>query len=117
LYLVGRSREMIKSGAHRISPREIEDLISSIDGVSEVAVIGIADDILGQVIKACVIAETGSETLRKTIQRHCREHLAAYKVPKHVEFYLEFPRTASGKIQKHLLASEATNSASPTRKR
>jgi acyl-CoA synthetase (AMP-forming)/AMP-acid ligase II len=117
LYLVGRSREMIKSGAHRISPREIEDLISSIDGVSEVAVIGIANDILGQVIKACVIAETGSETLRKTIQRHCREHLAAYKVPKHVEFYLEFPRTASGKIQKHLLASEATNSASPTRKR
>ncbi len=102
LFLVGRSKEMIKSGAHRISPREIEEVIAAIPGVSDVAVIGVEDELLGQTIKACVIAGD-DETLRRLILRTCRENLPLYKMPKAVEFYREFPRTASGKIQKHLI--------------
>ena len=103
LFLVGRNREMIKTGAHRVSPREIEEVIAGIEGVDEVAVIGIEDDIMGQVVKACVIADPAGDTLRKEIQRSCRQRLALYKVPKEVAFYEDFPRTASGKIKKHLI--------------
>lgn len=104
LYLVGRNKEMIKTGAHRVSPREIEELIASVDGVEEVAVIGVADDVMGQVIKACVVASDGDqEELRRKILRLCREQLAIYKMPKAVEFHESFPKTASGKIQKHLI--------------
>jgi len=102
LFLVGRSKEMIKSGAHRISPREIEEVIAAVPGVGEVAVIGVDDELLGQTIKACVIGEE-DDALRRTILRTCRERLPLYKMPKAVEFYREFPRTASGKIQKHLI--------------
>ncbi len=101
LFLVGRNKEMIKSGAHRISPREIEEVIATVTG-GEVAVIGIEDELLGQAIKACVIGNE-DETLRRLILRTCRETLPLYKMPKAVEFYGEFPRTASGKIQKHLI--------------
>jgi len=108
-FLVGRNKEMIKTGAHRVSPREIEELVASVDGVAEVAVIGMADDVMGQVIKACVVAVDGNhealylEELRKKILRLCREQLAIYKMPKAVAFYQSFPKTASGKIQKHLI--------------
>lgn len=94
---------MIKSGAHRISPREIEEVVAAVEGVNEVAVIGIDDDILGQVVKACVIASGADDGLRKQIQRHCRQRLAPYKIPREIVFIEDFPRTASGKIRKHLL--------------
>jgi acyl-CoA synthetase (AMP-forming)/AMP-acid ligase II len=103
LFLTGRSREIIKTGAHRVSPGEIEDIIAEIDGVNDVAVIGIEDDIMGQVIKACVIARRGDDSLRKDIQRRCKQRLAPYKIPRDITFYPVFPCTASGKIQKHLL--------------
>jgi len=103
LYLVGRNKEMIKTGAHRISPLEIEELISQVPGVTEVAVVGIDDEIMGQVIKACIVADEESGTLLKSVQRLCREKFPLYKVPKEVVFFPELPRTASGKIKKYLL--------------
>lgn len=102
LFLIGRSKEMIKSGAHRISPREIEEIIAAVPGVNDVAVIGVEDELLGQTIQACVIANE-DETLRRLILRTCRDNLPLYKMPKTIAFYKEFPRTASGKIQKHLI--------------
>lgn len=103
LFLVGRSREMIKSGAHRIAPREIEELLLDFPGVEDVAVIAAPDDLLGQVVKACVIASDDDSAFKMKIMKYCREHLANYKVPKQLDFYQEFPRTSSGKIQKHLI--------------
>lgn len=107
-FLVGRNKEMIKTGAHRVSPREIEELIATVPGVEDVAVVGTPDDVMGQLIKACVIAkgDTSPEQqadIKRQIQRLCKEQLAMYKIPKSVEFYSEFPRTSSGKVQKHLL--------------
>jgi acyl-CoA synthetase (AMP-forming)/AMP-acid ligase II len=103
LFLVGRSREMIKSGAHRISPPEIEEVIRAIEGVRDVAVVGVEDEILGQVIKACVVPVAESDDLKRSIRRVCRERLPAFKIPKVIEFRPELPRTDSGKVQKHLL--------------
>ena len=104
LYLRGRTRGMIKSGAYRIAPAEIEEVIRDIPGVDEVAVIGVEDELLGEVVKACVVSRSGEDRiLRQRIQHACRERLARFKVPKVVQFYDALPRTGSGKVRKHLL--------------
>lgn len=104
LYLEGRRNDMIKTGAHRVHPREIEEVIAQIEGVAEVAVIGVDDEVLGQVIKAVIRTEPGSSVDAMRLKGHCRNRLASYKIPKYVEFVQELPKTASGKIQRYLLA-------------
>jgi acyl-CoA synthetase (AMP-forming)/AMP-acid ligase II len=103
LFLRGRTREMIKSGAHRISPAEIEEVIRDMVGVDDVAVVGVDDEVLGQAIKACVISRQEGDQLKRAIQKNCRDRLPLFKVPKVIEFRAEFPRTGSGKVRKHLL--------------
>jgi acyl-CoA synthetase (AMP-forming)/AMP-acid ligase II len=103
LFLSGRSREMIKSGAHRIAPAEIEEVIRRVPGVSDVAVTGVDDEVLGEAVKAWVIARAPSERMKREIRRACQVELARFKVPKVVEFRDEFPRTSSGKVRKHQL--------------
>lgn len=106
LYIHGRAVEMIKVGAFRVSPSEVEEALAAIDGVEEVAVTGIPDDMLGQAIKAVIIPRPGAQLQALAIKAHCREHLAAYKIPKIVEFAAALPRTSSGKVQRHKLAEE-----------
>lgn len=103
LFLVGRSSDFIKTGAHRVSPQEIEEAIMELPEVTECAVIGTPDDILGEVIKACVVLSDHSTLSALAIQAHCRQRLAAYKVPKAIEFMGHLPKTASGKVQRFLL--------------
>jgi acyl-CoA synthetase (AMP-forming)/AMP-acid ligase II len=103
LYIDGRSSDMIKSGANRISPKEIEEVIQELEDVHEVAVIGSPDELLGEVIKAYVVPKQGSDLTQRTIQHHCKSNLAIYKIPKSIEFIEELPKTASGKIKKFLL--------------
>jgi len=100
LYIVGRESEMIKSGAHRISPLEIEEVIMQCEGVEEVAVIGKADEILGQIIKAFVVLKPDSKIEKRLIQQHCKKNLAIFKLPKLIEFISVLPRTPSGKIKR-----------------
>lgn len=103
IYIVGRSSEMIKTGAHRVNPAEIEEVILELDGVEEAVAIGVEDELLGQVIKVLIVpAASGAPDLR-TIQAHCRNNMANFKIPKFIEFVSEIPKTASGKIQRHLL--------------
>lgn len=103
LYIDGRSSDMIKSGANRISPKEIEEVIQELEEVQEVAVTGCPDELLGETIKAHVVPKQGSELDQRVILRHCRSNLAIYKIPKSIEFIEELPKTASGKIKKFLL--------------
>lgn len=102
-YIHGRSSDMIKTGAHRISPQEIEEAILELEGVAEAAVVGVADEILGEVIKAVIVPRAGHTLEPRTVQAHCHRRLALYKVPKLVEFVHELPKTASGKIKRFLL--------------
>ena len=103
LYIVGRASDMIKSGAHRISPKDIEEVVLEVDGVAEVVAVGVPDELLGQVIKLIVVKRPGTELDAKAIQRHCKQNLAAYKIPRLIEFAETIPRTSSGKVQRFKL--------------
>ena len=105
LYIISRRSDMIKSGAHRISPKEIEGVILEMPEVHEVAVFGIDDDILGAAIKAAIVLRDGLKMEVKRVQRHCSKKLAPFKIPKEVEFVRELQKTSSGKVRKHLLVS------------
>jgi acyl-CoA synthetase (AMP-forming)/AMP-acid ligase II len=103
LYVDGRSSDMIKVGANRISPKEIEEVIAHLVDVEEVAVVGMPDELLGQVIKAIIVPVSDRTLNKKTIQAHCRKNLSTYKIPKIIEFTNELPKTASGKVKRYLL--------------
>ena len=104
LYIDGRAVEMIKVGAFRVSPQEVEEVLATFPGVQEVAVTGVADPVLGQAIKAVIVLREGVPADLMGVKAHCRQHLANYKVPKVVEFAAALPRTASGKVQRFKLA-------------
>jgi acyl-CoA synthetase (AMP-forming)/AMP-acid ligase II len=103
LFIVGRSSEMIKSGAHRISPRDIEEVILELEGVEEVAVVGVDDELLGQAVKAVIVTSPGYNIDKKQVMHHCKTSLANYKLPKYVDFADDIPRTASGKVRRFML--------------
>ena len=86
-------------------PAEIERVIHQMPQVHEVAVIGVADEIWGEVGKAFIVFDSRkAESLsQEEVLIHCRHHLAKYKVPKYVEFIAELPKTDSGKILKRKL--------------
>lgn len=104
IYLQGRRSDMIKSGANRISPLEIEEVIQQLPGIEEVAVVGVPDELLGQVIAAFVVMKPDHAFDIKQIKKHCLDNLASYKIPKQVIQMDALPKTASGKIRKHMLA-------------
>jgi long-chain acyl-CoA synthetase len=107
LYVVGRKREMIKSGAHRISPKEIEEALVEHPSVHEAAVVGVPDEILGDAIVAFVTPRPGSAVEPPAVLEWCRERLPAYKVPTAIRILREFPRNTSGKIDKLALRRES----------
>jgi len=102
LFLVGRNNDMIKVGAHRINPLEIEEVIKTIDSVIECAVVGCDDDILGQRLKVLVVGEKSKQQMLE-IKRACKEQLPPFKIPRDIEYLTELPKTASGKIKRFLL--------------
>ena len=118
LYIVGRESEMIKSGAHRISPREIEDVIEAMDGVRECAVVGVPDEQLGQAILAVVAPRDGHEIERQRLMRTCLEELPRYKLPAHVLAVPALPRTPAGKVARTELLElwrQSSSGAAPVR--
>ncbi|PZO55661.1 MAG: acid--CoA ligase [Alphaproteobacteria bacterium] len=104
-YVAGRIKEMYISGAENVYPAEIENALARHPSVLEAAIIGVADEKWGEVGHAFVMLRpnTAPITVAEVIQ-FCRANLAGYKIPKHVTFVDEFPRTPAGKIRKHLLA-------------
>lgn len=107
IYIVSRRSDIIKSGSHRIHPMEIEEALAEHAAVHEAAVIGVEDEILGEALKALVVLKTGSVCSRKNLLAHCRALLPSYKVPHHVEFIPELPKTSSGKVKRALLKAPA----------
>ncbi|HYW04931.1 MAG TPA: AMP-binding protein [Gammaproteobacteria bacterium] len=104
LYLRGRRSQLIKVGAQRVSPEEVEEVLARLPYVAEAAVIGIADKVLGQVVGAVIVPRPGAAVEPREVQRHCLEHLARHKVPRYVRVAAALPRTASGKLRRHVLA-------------
>lgn len=105
LYFVGRKDDIIKTRGEKVSPREIEDVLYALAGVAEAAVVGVPDDILGSAVKAVVTLRKGASLSMQEVQRHCRERLEDFMVPKLVEFREEMPKTPSGKVNKRELSA------------
>jgi acyl-CoA synthetase (AMP-forming)/AMP-acid ligase II len=103
LHIVDRKKDMIVSGGFNIFPGEIENAISALEGVAEVAVIGVPDTRWGESVKAVVSVRGGHRVTEADIEQVCRDRIATYKRPRSVEFVPELPKTGSGKIQRHEL--------------
>ena len=112
LYVDGRRDDIIKTRGEKVSPREIEDAIYSLDTIAEAAVIGIPDPILGSAIKALIVPKQGAAVTAQEVLRHCASKLEDFMVPKVVEFRPSLPRTESGKVNKRAIA-EMSNAAAP----
>jgi acyl-CoA synthetase (AMP-forming)/AMP-acid ligase II len=106
LYLTDRKAFMIISGGVNIYPREIEDALILHDKVTDVAVFGVPNDEFGEEVKAIVQPATGVEQdagLVEELMTFARGELAAYKVPRSIEFTDELPRLPTGKLYKRIL--------------
>lgn len=105
LFLTDRKIDMIVSGGVNIYPAEIEACLITHPAVADTAVIGVPNDEFGEEVKGLVQATDGvdaDDQLAAELQRHCREHLAGFKVPRTIDF-MELPRTPTGKLSKKLL--------------
>jgi acyl-CoA synthetase (AMP-forming)/AMP-acid ligase II/uncharacterized membrane protein len=108
LFVSGRDDEMIVSGGENVFPREVEDLIAKMDGVQEVAVIGVDDEEFGQRLKAYVVKK-GSKPSEDDVKKKVKADLAGFKAPRDVVFMKELPRNATGKVLKKQLKEEHEN--------
>lgn len=99
--LKGRRTDLIISGGFNIYPREIEELLLQIAGIHEAAVVGVADERRGEVPVAYLVS--AGDLDRDALERVCRRALASFKVPRGFVRVEALPRTALGKVQKHLL--------------
>ena len=102
-YFKGRSDDIIKTRGEKVSPVEVENVLYSLPGIKEAAVIGVPDSTLGQAIKAFVTLDSGVNLSAKEVQRHCASRLENFMVPQFVEFSAGLPRTDTGKIKKDTL--------------
>lgn len=102
LYIVSRKSDFIKSASYRVSPGEIEDVIASLGGIEDVAVIGVPDTLMGESIAACVVSPAHHFDAQ-AIREHCLKSLPLYKVPRYILRIDEIPRTASGKKKYYVL--------------
>ncbi|HEY2056672.1 MAG TPA: AMP-binding protein, partial [Solirubrobacterales bacterium] len=100
LYIVDRKRDMIVSGGYNVYPAEVENAISALVEVAEVAVVGVPDERWGEAVKAVVVVRPGEELGADEVVEACAARLAPYKKPRSVDFIDELPKTGSGKIMR-----------------
>jgi len=105
-YIVDRKKELIKPGGYQVWPREVEEIIITHPKVMEVGVAGIPDPYRGETVKAWVVTKPGETITEDELKIFCKEKLAAYKVPTHIEFRNELPKTTVGKILRRELVRQ-----------
>lgn len=105
-YIVDRKKELIKPGGYQVWPREVEEVISDHPKVLEVGVAGIPDPYRGETVKAWVVVKPGESLSEEEVKEWCKDRLAKFKVPTHVEFRGELPKTTVGKILRRELVRQ-----------
>ncbi len=106
LYLAGRKKDMIIRGGENIYPVEIENVLHGHPKVLESAVIGVPDDLWGEIVKAVIVLKSDQRSTSEEIMEYCREKLASYKKPAIVEFVDALPKNAMQKVLKNVLRGE-----------
>lgn len=103
VHITGRAKEMMIIAGENVFPREIEDVLSEHPSVAEAAVIGVPDELRGEVPLAFVVLRPGAGTEAESLRRYCRQRLAAFKVPREVRICADLPRAPSSKVLKRAL--------------
>ena len=98
LYYVGRRDTMIKCSGHRISPTEVEEVLFQSGQVRQAAVIGVPDEVMGQAVKAFVVARDGAAVEVTRLLAYCGERVPRYMIPRRIDVLDELPKTTSGKV-------------------
>jgi len=101
--IVDRKKDMIVAGGYNIYPKDIDEVLFQHGKIMEACAVGVPDAYRGETVKAFVVLKEGERMTEEEVVDYCREHLAAYKVPKFVEFISELPKSAVGKILRRKL--------------
>ena len=107
LYFIGRTDDIIKSRGEKVTPLEIEKVLLKISGITEAAVIGVPDAVLGHAIKAFITVDTENIPAISLIKKTCLDQLENFMVPKYFEVIDTMPKSPNGKIDKKILARES----------
>lgn len=109
IYIVGRKRDMIITGAENVFPAEVENILYKHPAVAQAAVIGVADERWGESVTAIIVVKEGMRVSESDIQTFCRGEIAGYKIPKQVVFMDELPTSATGKLMKGQLRAKISD--------
>ncbi len=110
-YIVDRKKDMVIAGGYNIYPRDIEEVLFTHPKIVEAAVAGVMDPYRGETLKAYVVLKEGESLTEAEVIQYCKDNLAAYKVPKLVEFREELPKTMVGKVLRRVLREEEEKKA------
>jgi long-chain acyl-CoA synthetase len=110
-YIVDRKKDMILAGGYNVYPREIDEVLYEHAKILDAVAVGVPDPYRGETVKAFIVLKPGENATEKEIIQFCKERLAAYKVPKTVEFRDALPKTTVGKVLRKELRREAIKQA------
>jgi acyl-CoA synthetase (AMP-forming)/AMP-acid ligase II len=103
IFLVDRAKDLVISGGENVYPLEVENVLAAHPLLAEVAVIGVPHERWGETVKAIVVARAGAKLDQNDVIGFARQRLAGFKCPTSVDFVATLPRTATGKVLKHVL--------------
>jgi long-chain acyl-CoA synthetase len=112
-YVVDRRKDMIDASGFKVFPREVEEVLLMHPAVGEAVVAGVSDPYRGETVKAFVVLRPGASATAEDVTAFCRLHLAAFKIPRLVEFRRELPKSLVGKYLRRLLVEEERAHGSP----
>src|SRR5262245_25011848 len=107
LFIVDRQKDLIKTSGFQVWPREVEEALATHPAVAEVGAGGVTDPVKGQAVWAWVVLRAGQTASEQQLRDHCRTVLAPYKVPSHIEFRRDLPKTMVGKVLRRQLTADA----------
>jgi long-chain acyl-CoA synthetase len=105
-YIVDRKKDMVIVAGYNVYPREIDDVLLEHPKVLEAVAVGVADASRGECVKAYLVRKPGESMTKAEVLAWCRSKLASYKVPRHVEFREDLPKTIVGKVLRRILRAE-----------
>ncbi|UOR10239.1 long-chain-fatty-acid--CoA ligase [Halobacillus amylolyticus] len=111
LYIIDRKKDLIIAGGFNIYPRDVEEVIYEHEAVQEAVVVGVPDAYRGETVRAVIVLKEGKSATEEELIAYCRQNMAAYKVPRELEFRNELPKTNVGKILRRSIREEATKKA------
>jgi acyl-coenzyme A synthetase/AMP-(fatty) acid ligase len=117
-YFVGRADDVINSASYRIGPSEVESALQEHAAVLESGVVGVPEELRGEIVQAYVVLRPGyeaSDALKRELQAHCKKVTAPYKYPRQIVFVPDLPKTISGKIRRVELRARAAAEAKARR--